>query len=181
MRIHRDSWERNFPEIPKHSKVFFNYSKRCLSCFIPRQFRLCWCVLLHELRKWVECSGDGGIDNSEAWKVGTVVHWICRVKLNIAVMGEIDGSLRPGVGKLTNNQSWEINLTNSWRNQTTRVGEIDKTELGESKNSNDSCGYWWPSQPNLEFICPFSVYLNLVRLNIAINLLGCWNRKLGAV
>ena len=76
-----------------------------------------------------------------------MVHWICKVKLNIAamgeihvyiyihrspeswycaalnlqsqvecsaiaVMGEIDGSLRPGVGKLTNNQSWEINLTN---------------------------------------------------------------------
>ena len=60
-------------------------------CSIPCQFSVCWPVLLHELQSWVDCGGEDV---------------------------EIDGSLQPGVGKLTNNQSWE--------NQPNLVEEINK-------------------------------------------------------
>ena len=46
--------------------------------------------------------------------------------------GEIDGSLQPGVGKLTNSQSREIKLNLVGEIKQPGVGEIYQTEVGKS-------------------------------------------------
>ena len=150
-------------------------------CSIPFVF-YCMHVLLHDLQK---------INAELSW----IWRWCADRRLSAARGGETDQQPE------SENQPIIV-LNQSW--------EIHQTELGESKNQEipqswvaifaetflpcrlmqkwlgyGLCGCWWPSQPNWEFFCPFSVFFWIwclsADLNIAINLPGCWNRKLGPV